>query len=318
MSPQLLLHALRIGGDEARRRVENGLRRAVVLLQYDDLGLREVGLEAQDVADVRVTPGVDRLVRVAHDAQIAMSLRQLLGNRVLYDVGVLELVDHEVNVPVLVLLGDLRELVEKKVGLEQKVIEVGRRALGQELLVPLVDAEDDLVEVALARQPESGHVQQLALSRRDRGKDGSRCEALWVDVHLFHAALYQVDLVGVVVDGVAAVQPYGLSLATKHHRAEGVERPGGEVSNVWSQQLRQPVPHLPGRSVGEGDCGDAVRRNTAYANQIGDALGDDAGLTAARTCDDQQRPVHRLHGLSLLGVQLRQNLVGHAATSTRL
>ena len=318
LRPQLLLYPLRVGGDEARCRVEDGLRRAVVLLQRNNLGLRVVGLEAQDVADVCVTPGVYGLVRVADDTQIAMGLRQLLRDRVLHDVGVLELVDHEVDVPVPVLLSDLREPIEQKIDLEQKVIEVGRRALGQELLVPLVDAEHHLVEVALARQSEPVHVQQLALGGRDRGKDGPRRKALGVDLHLLHAALYQGDLVRVVVDGVVAVQPDGLSFATKHRRAKGVERPGGEVSDVRAQQLRQPMPHLPGRPVGEGDRGDPVWRHAAYANQVGDAVGYDAGLPAARTGDNQQRPVNRLDGLALLGVQPCQNLVDHTVTSTRL
>ena len=47
----------------ALARVEDRLRRAVVLLELDDLGVREVVLEVEDVPDVRAAEAVDRVVR---------------------------------------------------------------------------------------------------------------------------------------------------------------------------------------------------------------------------------------------------------------
>jgi hypothetical protein len=42
----------------------------------------------------------------------------------------------------------------------------------------------------------------------------------------------------------------------------------------------------------------------AVADQVRDAVGDDAGLARAGAGEDQQRAVHLQHGLTLLGVQL--------------
>jgi hypothetical protein len=61
--------------DERVRRAEDAVGRAVVLLERDRPGLAEVALELEDVPDVRAPEGVDRLVRIAHCADVAVLLR---------------------------------------------------------------------------------------------------------------------------------------------------------------------------------------------------------------------------------------------------
>ena len=56
VGPEVLLLTLLVGSDDVLGRLQNGLRRAVVLLQVDHLGLGEVLFEAEDVADVGVPP----------------------------------------------------------------------------------------------------------------------------------------------------------------------------------------------------------------------------------------------------------------------
>ena len=80
----------RVGGGEDR------LGRAVVLLELDHLGLGEVTLEVEDVADVGVAEAVDRLVLVADDHQVAVLFGEQLQQPVLGVVGVLVLVDEDV------------------------------------------------------------------------------------------------------------------------------------------------------------------------------------------------------------------------------
>ena len=45
--------------------------------------------------------------------------------------------------------------------------------------------------------------------------------------------------------------------------------------------------HLAGGFVGEGDRQDVVRAHTHGADQVGDALGEDAGLAGAGTRQDE-------------------------------
>ncbi len=72
--------------DQARSRAEDVAGRAVVALQPDDLGAGEVGLEAQDVVDLRAPPAIDRLVVVADAADIAVALREQPQPQILGDV----------------------------------------------------------------------------------------------------------------------------------------------------------------------------------------------------------------------------------------
>ena len=68
------------------------------MLQAQDPGIWKVRLESQDVANVRSAPGVDCLVLVADDADVAAWLRQQTHDLVLRPIRVLVLVDHHVVV----------------------------------------------------------------------------------------------------------------------------------------------------------------------------------------------------------------------------
>jgi len=74
IGPEALVLAVAILPDDGRCRVENHLRRAVVLLQPHDARVREVALEVEDVLQVGPAPLVDRLVGVADDAEVAVVL----------------------------------------------------------------------------------------------------------------------------------------------------------------------------------------------------------------------------------------------------
>src|SRR5688500_625225 len=73
LGPQGLAEAAAIMGDEARGGGEDMRRRAVILLEADDLGAREILLEPEDVGDLRAAPGIAALVLVA-DAADALAL----------------------------------------------------------------------------------------------------------------------------------------------------------------------------------------------------------------------------------------------------
>ena len=94
--PQVLALAPPVVGDHRVGGVEDLLRGAVVLLEADDLGVRVVALELEDVADVGAAPRVDALVVVADHGEVAVRAREEVGEPVLGVVGVLVLVDEHV------------------------------------------------------------------------------------------------------------------------------------------------------------------------------------------------------------------------------
>ena len=63
------------------------------------------------------------------------------------------------------------------------------------------------------------------------------------------------------------------------------------------------LAHLAGGLVREGDGQDALGRDPAGADQMGDAVGEDARLAASRPGQHQQRALGGLDGPALLGVQ---------------
>ena len=76
VGPQLLVLAVPVLADHRRRGVEDHLRRAIVLLEADDLRFRKIALEVEDVLEVGAAPLVDRLIGISDDGEVPMRLRQ--------------------------------------------------------------------------------------------------------------------------------------------------------------------------------------------------------------------------------------------------
>ena len=145
--PELLVGPALVARDHRVGRVEDQLRRAVVLLQLDHRGVRVVPLEVEDVLDVGAAPAVDRLVVVAHHAQVAMGGRQGPHPQVLRPVRVLVLVHVEVAPAGLVLRQHLGRLLEQVHGPQQQVVEVERVRGAEALPVAGGQAGDDALPV---------------------------------------------------------------------------------------------------------------------------------------------------------------------------
>ena len=88
-----------------------------------------------------------------------------------------------------------------------------------------------------------------------------------------------------------------------------MEGPHPHLARRFANQCLDPGPHLARRLVGERDREQAVRPDAVRRDQVGDAGGEDAGLSAARPGEDQERPVTVGHGLSLGRVQAREEAV---------
>ena len=89
---QVLFDAVAVFCDQRVRRRQNLRRGTVVFHHHDGLHIWKNLVEIQQILDVRAAPGVDRLVRVAHDEEVAViaaqHLHQLILQRV--DVGIIQ------------------------------------------------------------------------------------------------------------------------------------------------------------------------------------------------------------------------------------
>ena len=306
LGPQRLLLAARIVGDHLVRRVQNVGCGAVVLLQLDDLAVREVLLELQDVADIRAAPAVDGLIVVTHHAQVALAPGHQPHKLVLGDVRVLILVHQNIVELVLIVLQHRRMLAQQLQRLDEQIVEVQGVVAAKGDFIFFIGLAQLAVAEVVARvlQPLAGR-EHAVLCVGDRRLDGLRREFLVIELQRLRHALDDRHAIILVVDGKLALVAQLLDVPSQDARAAGVEGGHPGVLAGFAAEGVHALHHLPRRLVGEGD-GQNLPRGHAAVDQMGDAAGEHAGLAAARARQNKQRPLRLFDGGALLGIQFVQ------------
>ena len=313
--------------DELVRRVEDGLRRAVVLGQHVG-GARRVALaEVEDVRDRGPAELVDALVVVADDGQVRRLARERAHDRELREVRVLELVDEDPRVAPPELARQRRVLAHEAQRQRQEPRKVGEALAGEEL------------EVGALAGGQLGHQRRrlgargvafgVRLGRGSRGEGGVRVGG---DVLVGEAPEVLDQLVEVlrrVARGAQAIERQRVNvLAQEDDRLGLVEeaRLAGQAEQ-HAELRQQPVPkcvkgeerrvgvaegheaidaflHLLRRLLGEGEPEHLRRRGLARGDEPGDASREDARLAGARAGEHEHRPITVRDGGALGFVQV--------------
>ncbi len=235
-------------------------------------------------------------------------------------VRVLVLVDEDVPERLAPALERLGEALEDLHGEHEHVVEVDRVRGVEAALVQLVRLGDGLI-------PEGGDPGRVLLGRhelvlraRDLRVDASRRKALRIFAELLEARLDEPHLILVVVDREAGRVAKALRLAPQHAAARRVEGEDPDRARRLAEHALEPFAHLPRRLVREGDRKDLVRLHPARADEVSDAIGEDARLAGAGSGDDEKRPFRREDGLPLGLVQVGEVALGsrdgHAVDAT--
>ena len=93
---EVFRHAMPVCADERVRRHGDLRSRAIVLVHHDGVRASKALVELEKVLHVGPTPGVNSLIGIADDEQVAMIASEHFHELVLKPVNVLELVDHDV------------------------------------------------------------------------------------------------------------------------------------------------------------------------------------------------------------------------------
>ena len=317
--PQFLGLASLVVADHRVGRVQNGLRRTIVLFEHDGLGVREVLFEILDVADVGAAEGIDGLVGIAHDgdpsrARLAGVRRtrngllpcvhagQLAYEHILGVVGVLILVDQNVAETVMVVLGDGRVGTQQFDRAPNQIIEVDGVGQGEPVLVFGVYHRVDGFKVthcaelvaALAGR-EVGRMDgevflpagQVVFQVGDVAEDRTRGVALDIEVEFGGDDLDESLGVGGIVDGEAGFEADGFAVAAQDAHAGGVE--GGDPHTLGhrANQRAESFTHLGGGLVGEGDGQNLAGPCAELAQDPCDASGEDSGFAGTGAGSDQ-------------------------------
>ena len=253
LGPQRLWLAQQVVGDDGVGGIEDRLRGTVVLLEHDHGGVGEGVLELEDVAHVGGAEPVDGLVAVAHHAQVAVALGQQEHELVLGPVGVLVLVDQHVAEALLVVGQHLGLATEELHRDHEKVVEVHGAGGQQPVLVLGVDICDLAVEQAPGLVAEGVHADQLVLGLADQAVDRARGEALGVEAQVPDHVAREPHSVGLVVDGERRAVAETAGVPPQDAHAGGVERRHPHALGHRPDQDGDPLAHLVGRLVGEGD-----------------------------------------------------------------
>ncbi len=170
-------------------------------------------------------------------------------------------------------------------------------------LVELVDVGDGRLEERALLLADGLGVAEAVLGARDLRLDRARREALRVDLELVHAALDHPPRIGLVVDREAALvgEPVGVLAEDPH--AGRVEGHHPHDAGRGTGQGADPLLHLAGRLVREGDREDLARARHPGREQVGDPMGQNAGLSGTGTGEDEQRALAVLDRLGLRGIE---------------
>ncbi len=295
LRPQPLVATARVARDHRVGGGQDGLGGAVVLLQQDRARVREILLELDDVADAGAAEGVDGLVGVADDAQLArldtgVGWRdQLADQLVLRVVGVLVLVDQHVPEAAPVVLGHGGQPLQQRDRLHDQVVEVERVGRAQPGLVDAVDLGD--LALVVVGGPGRGVIgrEQLVLEVGDLRGDRTGGELLRIELQVAGDQADQPPGVVGVVDREGGADTEVLGLPAQDPHAHRVERGHPHRVGPTPHERVDPLLHLGRGLVREGDRHDLAGVDAPFGEQPGDAVGQHPGLARSRPRHDQQR-----------------------------
>ncbi len=281
--------------------------RAVVLLELDQVGDRELALERRHVADVGAAKRIDALVVVADGEHRGAAARQRLEPAVLQAVGVLELVDQDVLESALVVRAQQRVALEQLVAAKHQFGEVDHALFLALRVVGLVqlDAAPRVVVVRLDRP----RAQPFLLGVVDEVLDVARREFLIVDVQRADQALDRRELV-LAVEDLEGLREIGFAVVRAQHPvAQSVKGADPHPARVDRQHRREPRAHLARGLVGERDREHARGTHLTSGQQPGDPCREYARLAAAGAGEDQRVLRRQRHRGVLGGIEVLQEIL---------
>jgi hypothetical protein len=206
---------------------------------------------------------------------------------------------------------DFGPALEQRDGEPDQVVEVQRVGAFQLGVDQDPDGRDDLLDVVVqdepaelvwrrGREPAARH--EVILGARDRGEHLVALDPRLVGTG--QVALEHALGVALVVDRVARRAARVAGVRAQDPRAqcvEGAERDG--AGELRADAAGEPLAHLAGRLVGEGDRQDLPGVGYALLDQVRGAFGHHARLAGAGARDYQQRAVGVKDGLALFRVE---------------
>ena len=312
LGPQHLVEQFGVVADHGVGRLQDAAGRAIVLLQLHHLERRVIHRQFLQIFDICAAPAVDRLIVIAHRRKLRARTGEVTHQLVLHAVGVLIFIDQQIPHAVLPFIAASGVRLKNLQGQFDQIVEIDRLiGLHRRRVVPIDTGGQRFGRIA-------GHGSGLIFRHPGvlPAGNGPLQLANRFLVHALREFGHHRIAVVTVKDREAGLVAEQLGLFTQDTHAQRVEgryRDAFGIGLAVLKQLGHPLLHLLGRLVGEGDGKDAVGRDTALFNQIGNFLRDDARLPRTGTGQHEQRTIEIADGLALSGVELG----GHGKKQTK-
>ncbi len=130
---------------------------------------------------------------------------------------------------------------------------------------------------------------------------------------LEQVVLQEDDLLGLGQDAKVGREAEEDRVLAQEPVAEGVEGADLGLDVAVGDELVDPLLHLRGGAVGEGEAEDLRRLRAFLGDQPGDAAGDDRRLPGPDPGDHEERPLAEGDRLALGVVQIGEKVARHRA-----
>ena len=298
--------------DQTVSRLNDGLGRTVILLQFEETRALKLALIVENIIDIGTTETIDTLRVITHGTNTLLLLTELHDDRHLNVIGILILIHQNIIEAGGIFVANILMLPEELIGKHQQIIEIH----GIGLLAALHVSHENLTNLRhlrtlvlledsrIALISRSTH--QVVLRNRNLGMNGSRLILLIIQPHLLHYRLDQRARVTFVINGKVVVEADMLSLRSQYSGEDAVEGTHIEMlGEIISHQFSDTFLHLPSRLVGKGERHDAPGFH-ALAQEISNLIGKHTRLTRTCTGYHQRRSVNIFYRSTLRFVQVVQ------------
>ncbi len=304
--PQGFFLAACIVGNHLIGGVQDVRRRTVILLQLDNRRIGIILFKIQNVSNIRAAPAINRLVIIAHNAQVMTFRRQKSHQLILRIVRVLILVHHNVTETLPIAFQYRRMVCQKGQRFQQQIVKI------QCILCPqagfilqeyVMNHLAAIVPCALLEPLIRSH--QLILRIGNAGTDFLVRQRLFIHIQALKDFFDGNSLVIVIINYKRTGIAQFFNITPKDPRAGSVEGGNPCVFRLLTHQFFNALPHFLCSLVSKGQ---GQNRPGCYPmiHQVCHAIRQGAGFAAACTCKNEHRSFQCFCCKPLLCVQHRK------------
>ena len=166
-------------------RIQNCLRRTIILLEFQYFRPRIISLKINNILYIGAPPRVNTLVHIADHAKILLGADQHLSQNVLRVVGILIFIDQNITKAVLIRLAHIRMTLQNNRRQQQQIIEIQRIVGLQNRFIAGVNFSGFFRKEIVRRLLRRPRILQIIFRIGNARLQRIRRKLLIVEVHLF-------------------------------------------------------------------------------------------------------------------------------------